>query len=42
MMNSHGTAGKNAREMAQQRYKKVTIYAALLFIIYQMTAVRVA
>jgi len=32
-MNSHGTAGKNAREMAQQRYKKVTIYAAVLFII---------
>ncbi len=33
MTNSHGTAGKNAREMAQQRYKKVTIYAAVLFII---------
>lgn len=33
MTNSHGTAGKNAREMAQQRYKKVAIYAAVLFII---------
>lgn len=33
MMNSHGTAGKNAREMAQQRYKKVAFYAALLFLI---------
>ena len=32
-MNSHGTAGRNAREMAQQRYKKVAIYAALLFLI---------
>ena len=33
MTNSHGIAGKNAREMAQQRYKKVAIYAALLFLI---------
>jgi hypothetical protein len=32
-MNSHGIAGRNAREMAQQRYKKVTIYAAVLVII---------
>ena len=33
MMNSYGTAGRNAREMAQQRYKKVAIYAAFLFLI---------
>ena len=33
MMNSYGTAGRNAREMAQQRYKKVVIYAAFLFLI---------
>jgi hypothetical protein len=33
MTNSHGIAGRNAREMAQQRYKKVAFYAALLFLI---------
>ena len=33
MMNSHGTAGKNAHEMAQKRYKEVAFYAALLFLI---------
>ena len=33
MMNTHGTAGRSTREMAQHRYKKVAIYAALLFLI---------
>ena len=33
MTKSYGIAGKNAREMAQQRYAKVSIYAGLLFLI---------
>jgi hypothetical protein len=33
MTNRQGTAGKNAHDMAQQRYKKVAIYASLLFLI---------
>jgi hypothetical protein len=32
-MNSHGTAGRTAHKMAEDRYKKVAIYAALLFLI---------
>ena len=33
MTNSHGTAGRIAREMAQHRFRKQAIYAALLFLI---------
>lgn len=32
-MANHGIAGKNAREMARHRYKKVAVYAAILFLI---------
>ena len=32
-MNYHGTAGRNAREMAKQRYKKFLFYVALLLLI---------
>ena len=33
MTNSHGTAGRIAREMAQHRFRKQAIYAAFLFLI---------
>jgi len=33
MARNHGTAGRNAREMAKRRYIKLAVYASILFLI---------